>query len=120
MTGRPSSRTWTRHWNWPGREGQAIAGYRSTLGVPLLRENTLIGVFSIVRTRVEPFASKDIDALYIATPPYFHPEHLEAAIAAQVDALDPGTCEHVLQALMQSHFLAQTRDGSFVLSASRT
>jgi two-component system NtrC family sensor kinase len=42
-------------------EGQAIAGYRSTLGVPLLRENTLIGVFSIVRTRVEPFASKDIE-----------------------------------------------------------
>lgn len=28
------------------------------------------------------FASKDIDALYIATPPYFHPEHLEAAFAA--------------------------------------
>jgi predicted dehydrogenase len=28
------------------------------------------------------FASKDIDALYIATPPYFHPDHLEAAIAA--------------------------------------
>jgi len=27
-------------------------------------------------------ASKDIDAVYIATPPYFHPEHLEAAIAA--------------------------------------
>jgi predicted dehydrogenase len=28
------------------------------------------------------FTSKDIDAVYIATPPYFHPEHLEAAIAA--------------------------------------
>ena len=28
------------------------------------------------------FASKDIDAVYIATPPYFHPDHLEAAIAA--------------------------------------
>ncbi|MDD1520005.1 MULTISPECIES: GAF domain-containing protein [Bradyrhizobium] len=42
-------------------EGQAIAGYRSTLGVPLLRENTLIGVFSIVRTRVDPFASKEIE-----------------------------------------------------------
>jgi GAF domain-containing protein len=42
-------------------EGQAIAGYRSTLGVPLLRENTLMGVFSIVRTRVEPFAIKEIE-----------------------------------------------------------
>ena len=28
------------------------------------------------------FASKDIDALYVATPPWFHPAHLEAAIAA--------------------------------------
>ena len=28
------------------------------------------------------FASKDVDALYIATPPYFHPLHLEAALAA--------------------------------------
>jgi predicted dehydrogenase len=28
------------------------------------------------------FASKEVDAVYIATPPYFHPAHLEAAIAA--------------------------------------
>jgi myo-inositol 2-dehydrogenase / D-chiro-inositol 1-dehydrogenase len=28
------------------------------------------------------FTSKDVDAVYIATPPYFHPEHLGAAIAA--------------------------------------
>ena len=28
------------------------------------------------------FASKDVDAVYIATPPYFHPLHLEAALAA--------------------------------------
>jgi len=30
----------------------------------------------------ELFNSKDVDAVYIATPPYFHPGHLEAAIAA--------------------------------------
>lgn len=28
------------------------------------------------------FTSNDVDALYIATPPYFHPAHLEAAIAS--------------------------------------
>jgi myo-inositol 2-dehydrogenase / D-chiro-inositol 1-dehydrogenase len=28
------------------------------------------------------FTSKDVDAVYIATPPYFHPAQLEAAIAA--------------------------------------
>ena len=36
-------------------EGQKIAGYRTMLGIPLLREDTLIGVFSIARTRVEAF-----------------------------------------------------------------
>src|SRR3954451_5553236 len=42
-------------------EGQAIAGYRSTLGVPLFREDTLIGVFVIGRTRVDPFTNKEIE-----------------------------------------------------------
>ena len=42
-------------------EGQEIAGYRTTLGIPLLREDTLIGVYSICRTRVEPFTDKEID-----------------------------------------------------------
>jgi predicted dehydrogenase len=28
------------------------------------------------------FADKDVDAVYIATPPWFHPMHLEAAIGA--------------------------------------
>src|SRR5262245_50510116 len=28
------------------------------------------------------FASPEVDAVYIATPPYFHPAHLEAALAA--------------------------------------
>jgi PAS domain S-box-containing protein len=42
-------------------EGQEIAGYRTTLGIPLLREDTLIGVYSIARTRVEPFTDKEID-----------------------------------------------------------
>src|SRR5512135_2585531 len=38
-----------------------IAGYRTTLGIPLLREDTLIGVYSIARTRVEPFTDKEIE-----------------------------------------------------------
>ncbi len=42
-------------------EGQKIAGYRTMLGVPLLRENTLLGIFSIHRTRVEPFTDKEIE-----------------------------------------------------------
>jgi GAF domain-containing protein len=42
-------------------EGQKIVGYRTMLGIPLLREQTLIGIFSINRTRVEPFTDKEIE-----------------------------------------------------------
>jgi GAF domain-containing protein len=42
-------------------KGQEVAGYRTTLGIPLLREDTLIGVYSIARTRVEPFTDKEIE-----------------------------------------------------------
>jgi GAF domain-containing protein len=43
------------------KEGQKIVGYRTMLGIPLLREQTLIGIFSINRTRVEPFTDKEIE-----------------------------------------------------------
>jgi two-component system NtrC family sensor kinase len=42
-------------------EGQVIAGYRTTLGIPLIREDKLIGVYSIARTRVEPFTDKEVE-----------------------------------------------------------
>jgi PAS domain S-box-containing protein len=42
-------------------ELQRILGSRSMLGLPLLREDTLLGIFSISRTRVEPFTSKEIE-----------------------------------------------------------
>jgi GAF domain-containing protein len=43
------------------REGQKVVGYRTLLGIPLLCEETLIGIFSINRTRVEPFTDKEIE-----------------------------------------------------------
>jgi two-component system, NtrC family, sensor kinase len=42
-------------------EGQENAGYRTTLGIPLIREDKLIGVYSIARTRVEPFTDKEVE-----------------------------------------------------------
>jgi GAF domain-containing protein len=43
------------------REGQKVVGYRTLLGIPLLREESLIGTFTINRTRVEPFTDKEIE-----------------------------------------------------------
>jgi PAS domain S-box-containing protein len=43
------------------REGQKIVGFRTLLGIPLLREDSLIGLFAISRTRVEPFTDKEIE-----------------------------------------------------------
>ncbi|MBR0719847.1 GAF domain-containing protein [Bradyrhizobium liaoningense] len=43
------------------REGQKIIGNRTLLGVPLLRGDELIGIFSINRTRVDPFTDKETE-----------------------------------------------------------
>jgi PAS domain S-box-containing protein len=42
-------------------EGQKAIGYHSLLGIPLLREDALLGVFAISRTRLEPYTDKEIE-----------------------------------------------------------
>ena len=40
---------------------QKIFGYRTNLGVPLMREGTTIGIFSLTRDKVNPFSEKQIE-----------------------------------------------------------
>jgi two-component system, NtrC family, sensor kinase len=40
---------------------QKIAGYRAALGVPLLRQDDIVGVIFVGKTRPEPFAEKQIE-----------------------------------------------------------
>jgi GAF domain-containing protein len=42
-------------------DAQKLAGYRTILGVPMLREDTLIGAFFISRTEVRGFTDKQIE-----------------------------------------------------------
>src|SRR5262249_4053996 len=41
-------------------EGQKIGGFRTMLGIPLMREEAILGVFVASRTRVAPFTNKEI------------------------------------------------------------
>ena len=42
-------------------EAQKLGGYRTVLGVPMLRENITIGVLTLSRAEVQPFTEKEIE-----------------------------------------------------------
>src|SRR5262249_1554442 len=42
-------------------EGRRLGGYRTMLGIPLLREGSCIGVMAMTRAEVQPFTPKQIE-----------------------------------------------------------
>jgi PAS domain S-box-containing protein len=48
---------YTRH------DAQRIAGFRTALGVPLMREGNVVGVIFLTRTKPQPFSEKQIDLI---------------------------------------------------------
>ena len=45
------------------QEAATIGGFRTALGVPLMRENTPIGVLFVARDKIEPFTQQQIDLI---------------------------------------------------------
>src|SRR5205823_8842937 len=42
-------------------EHQRVGGYRTVLGVPMLRDRNLVGIFSLSRRQVQPFTETQIE-----------------------------------------------------------
>ena len=106
---------------------QRVGAFRSVLGVPLLRDGTPVGVFSLLRTAAKPFSDKQIelvetfaDQAVIAIENARLFAEVQARTTELTTALEQQTAtSEVLQVISRSKFDLQPVLNAIVESANR-